>query len=225
MAIITTSGLISEIHGKIGGIRFQRSKSGIIVSSNSYPANKNSNLQNISRVISSNLLNAWTNLSDSQRLLWHQFIQYMPVHQKDNKSLFLSDQQTFIKFNSYRLHYSLPILISPKFYKCAISPISLSAASDDVNLTIQADRAMISNDEFIILFMTIVFSSSINNPGSRYKLIKLVTTNTDVYNITSLYTAIFGRIPQSGETLFIKYTNASKASGFLFPFKSVKILL
>lgn len=225
MAKIIPSGLISEITGKVGGSVFQRSQSGIILRSFTSPINKNSNLQNISRAISSTVLNAWLSLTDSQRLLWQQFIQYMPAKQKHNKFLFLSAQQVFIKFNSYRLHYGFSILTSPKFYKCAITPISLSATSDNINLTVTANRAMVSNDEFIILFMTIVFSSSINNPGSRYKLIKLVTTNTDIYNITSLYTSIFGRIPQSGETLFIKYTNASKTSGFLFPFKSVKILL
>jgi len=225
MAIVIPSGLISEIRGKVGGSIFQRSKAGIILRKNTIPVNKRSNLQNTARSISANVLQAWFGLSNAQRIIWDRFKQYLPVQQKNFNTLFLTAQQTFIKFNSYRLHYSLPILETPKFNKCAVSPITLSITSNGVAITLVTSRTMVPANEFIVLFMTIVFPSSVNNPGSRYKLIKFETTATDTYNITALYTAIFGQVPAAGTVVFVKYTNVSKLSGYPFPFSFEKITL
>ena len=84
---------------------------------------------------------------------------------------------------------------------------------------------MVSADEFIILSLTVVFAPSVNNPGSRYKLINFVTNDTNGFDITAPYIDIFGRIPQADDTLFMKYTNASKLSGLPFPFKFEKKIL
>lgn len=225
MALIIPSAIISEIRGKVGGSVFQRSRSGIILRANTTPVNKNSNLQNTARAVSFNVLQEWTRLTDAQRSSWDRFVQYLPIQQKNIKVLYITGQQAFIKFNSYRLHYSLSILTTPRFNKCALTPITLNVTSNGAVMWAAANRALVSANEFIVLFITVIFPSSVNNPGARYKLVKFVTTDTDQFNITSYYTGLFGRIAQPGETLFIKYTNVSKLSGYPFPFSFKKITL
>lgn len=225
MARVLFSGVISSIQGKIGGLIFQKSKAGTILRSNVKPINKRSKLQQKTRSITFNILQEWIRLSDVQRKIWNSFTQYNPILQKNLTGLHISGQQTFIKFNSYRLEYDLSLLVTPKFNKCALLPITLTLNSTGAVLSITADRSMVSADEFIVLFLTIRFSPAVNNPGSRFKIIKFTTTNTDTFDVTAAYTAIFGRVPQPGETIFMKYTNVSKLSGAPFPFKSEKVLL
>lgn len=225
MALIIPSGLISRISGKVGGAIFQHSKAGIILRTNTMPVNKRTLLQVKTRNNTFNILQSWIRLTDSQRNVWSSYVQYNPILQKNGQRLYITGQQAFIKFNSYRLEYDLPILETPIFNKCAITPISLTCYIFINLLVIASDRPMVSADEFIILFLTTRFSSSINNPGSRYKIIKFTTTNTDVYVVSTPYVNIFGRTPKPGETIFMKYTNASKLSGLPFPFKFEKVLL
>ena len=225
MAIIQPSALISNIRGKVGGVIFQLSRSGNIVRSLTIPVNKRSQLQTKTRNNTFNILQNWIGLSDAQRATWSAYVQYNPILQKNRLKLHITGQQAFIKFNSYRLEYDLPILEIPVFNKCDLTPITLTLSSTGAILSITTDRALVSTDEFIILFLTVRFSNSVNNPGSRFKIIKFTTTSTDTFDITAAYTAIFGRIPQPGETIFMKFTNASKLSGLPFPFKTEKVLL
>ncbi len=225
MALIKTSSLITSIRGKVAGSVFQKSNAGTILRGNSTPVNRNTNLQNKTRHKTFFVLQEWIKLTDAQRLTWLNYTQYNPVVQKRTKGLFITGQQAFVKFNSYRLEYDLPILSTPIFNKCALDPIELTLSTTGAVLSIVADRALVSANEFIILFLTIVFRSSVNNPGSKYKIINFVTTSTDTFDITSEYVSLFGTVPQNSDTIFMKYTNASKLSGLPFPFKSEKVSL
>lgn len=225
MARVKPSAIVSDVRGKIGGAVFQRFKSGLVVRSKCSPVNKNSALQIVSRNIASLTANAWLQLSPANRDQWDSFTAYNPIAQRNNREVFVSGQQAFLKLNNYRLQYSLQLLSVPEFNKCDLTPIELTLSRTGANLRVTSSRAMVASDEFIILFLTVRMSPAINNPGNKYKLIKFVTTNGVNFFVTSEYEAIFGAIPEIGNTVFMKYTNASKLSGLLFPFKSVKVLL
>ena len=225
MAIIKFSGLISSIRGSVGGSIFQRSRAGNILRTLTTPINRRTFLQNKSRNINFNILQEWIRLTEAQRSIWEGYTQYNPILQRNGERLFINGQQTFIKFNSYRLEYDLPILIVPIFNKCEVTPVIITVVTDGNTLTANIDRVTIGSSDLLILFATVRFPITNNNPGSKYKIIKFDTADTDTYDITNPYVAIFGRVPQPGETIFIKYTNASKLSGLPFPFKTEKILL
>ncbi len=225
MALVKPSAIVSDVRGKIGGTVFQRFKSGLVVRSKCAPVNKKSALQIVSRNIASLTANAWLQISPAERDQWDSYTAYNPIAQRNNREVFVSGQQAFLKLNNYRLQYSLPILTVPEFNKCELTPIDLTLKRVGMNLRVTSSRALVASDEFIILFLTVRMSPAINNPGSRYKLIKFVTTDGVNFFITSEYEDVYGIIPEIGNTVFMKYTNASKLSGQLFPFKSVKVLL
>ena len=225
MARVKPSAIVSDVRGKIGGTVFQRFKSGLVVRSKCSPVNKKSALQVISRNIASLTANAWLQLTAVDRDQWDSFTAYNPIAQRNNSEVFVSGQQAFLKLNNYRLHYSLPILVVPEFNKCVLDPVVLTLSRTGANLRVKSNRALVASDEFIILFITVRMSPAINNPGNRYKLIKFVTTNGVNFTITPEYEDVYGAIPLIGDTVFMKYTNASKLSGLLFPFKSIKVLL
>ena len=225
MAIIQPSGLISSIRGKVAGAVFQLSRSGNILKSLTIPVNRRTQTQIKTRNNTFNILQTWTSLTATQRTIWDAYVQYNPILQKNGLKLHITGQQAFIKFNSYRLEYDLPLLIAPIFNKCDLTPITLTLTPTIPGISITADRPLISAEEFIVLFLTVRFPNSVNNPGSRFKIIKFTTTDTDTFDITAAYVAIFGRIPLPGDTIFMKFTNVSKLSGLPFPFKTEKVLL
>ncbi|MCH7928565.1 MAG: hypothetical protein IID03_11405 [Candidatus Dadabacteria bacterium] len=225
MALIKTSSLISDIRGKVQASIFQGSLAGLTLRSGVKGINKNSLRQNKTRNITFRIQQEWRLLSNAERNLWLQFTNFNPILQKRSNELFINEQQNFIKFNSYRLEYGLNILKTPQFTKCEILPINLSVSSTGAAISITADRQLNEALEFIILFLTIPFIPTINNPGSRLKLIKFTTTNNTTFDVTTPYKEIFGSIPQPGQKIFFKFSNADKASGIIFPFKTKSVIL
>lgn len=225
MARIQLSSIISDIRGKIKGSVFQRSAGGLIIRSQTTPVNKNTNSQNKTRNFTNILQQEWRLLSATERQTWLQFTNFNPIHQKNNQELFINGQQAFIKLNSYRLEYGFNIITSPQFSKCEITPVDVTMLLAGPNLFIKVDREMQSNFEFIVFFITVNLVPTINNPGSRLKLIKFTTTDNDSFNIKNPYKEIFGALPQQDSKVFFKFTNADKNSGLLFPFKTKSTIL
>ena len=225
MALIKTASIISDIRGKIKGTVFQRSAGGLTVRSQSAPINKNSNSQNKTRNFTNILQQEWRLLSPTERQTWEQFTNFNPIQQKRNSELFINGQQAFIKLNLYRLEYGFAIITSPQFSKCEITPVDVTIQLAGPNLFIKVDRELQSAFEFLIFFITVNLVPTINNPGSRFKLVKFTTTDSDTFNIKNEYTTIFGALPVSGSKVFFKFTNADKNSGLLFPFKTKSTIL
>lgn len=225
MALIKTASIISDIRGKIQGTVFQRSAGGLTVRSQTTPINKNSNRQNKTRNFINILQQQWRLLSPTERQTWLQFTNFNPIQQKRNSELFINGQQAFIKLNLYRLEYGFAIITTPQFSKCEITPVDVTIQLAGPNLFIKVDRELQSSFEFLIFFITVNLVPTINNPGSRFKLIKFTTTDSDTFNINNEYITIFGALPVSGSKVFFKFTNADKNSGLLFPFKTKSVIL
>ncbi len=225
MALIKTASIISDIRGKIKGTVFQKSAGGLTVRSQTTPINKNSNRQTKTRNFTNILQQEWRLLSTTERQTWLQFTNFNPIQQKRNPELFINGQQAFIKLNLYRLEYGFAIITSPQFSKCEITPVDIEINLSGTDLFVEVNRDMQSDFEFLIVFLTVNLVPTINNPGSRFKLIKFTTTDTDIFNVNSEYVEIFGALPQSGTKVFFKFTNADKNSGLLFPFKIKSVIL
>ena len=225
MALIKTASIISDIRGKMKGTVFQRSAGGLTVRTQTTPINKNSNRQTKTRNFTNILQQEWRLLSTAERQTWLQFTNFNPIQQKRNSELFINGQQAFIKLNSYRLEYGFTIITTPQFSKCEITPVDVSIQLSAPNLFVNTNREMQSDFEFLIVFLTVNLVPTINNPGSRFKLIKFTTTDTDTFNIENPYNEIFGALPASGSKVFFKFTNADKNSGLLFPFKTKSTIL
>src|SRR3972149_8638966 len=92
MAIITTSALISDITGRIQGTTFQRTQGGLCARNQRAQRNSNTNSQNFNKTGISSILNAWINLTQSEREQWNQYAIYRNIKQKRNQSRTISGQ-------------------------------------------------------------------------------------------------------------------------------------
>lgn len=223
MARIVYSGLISSISGSVQGTTFQSGKGGTIIRKKPTQVKRGSISTDRIRNIQFNVTQRWTGLTETQRAEWNQYAKFNRVKQKNNARLFLSGQQVFIRTNNYRLLYGLSMLVVPTFNSCAISPISITIALNVGALEITVDRNMIATEEYIIISLTLPATQSINNPSGRYRSMIFTTTSTNVFDLSSAYIDVFGRLPIVGEFLFMKYTNANKKNGQIFPFVNEKV--
>ncbi|MEE8209004.1 MAG: hypothetical protein V3T88_08665 [Nitrosomonadaceae bacterium] len=223
MAKVKLSYLVSDIRGKIGGTVFQQSRGGLIIRNQPGKINRNSNRDTTSRNVLNSVVANFDRLSVSNQLVWTRFVEFSELKQKRTKDLFVSGRDAFIKFNYYRLRYAFPILTTPEFVKCVATPVTIDISTTGAVLTITTSRAMIPAEEFIILSLTNVYRSAVNNPGSAFKLIVFATTATNTFDVTAEYLAIFGITPQPGQRIFMQYTNASLQSGAPFPFKTITV--
>ncbi len=225
MAKIKLSGIISDISGKVGGSIFQKSQSGYILRNLSIPVNKKTLAQVNIRNITNNLQQYWLNLSQSQREIWQSFSRYNSLKQKNFSNLLINGHQTFLKLNHYRLLYGYDILITPQFLKCQFTNINLTLELRSNRLVTISDRELSPGTEFLIIFLTLCTKASINNPGSSYRTI--IGNFTELYqnDITDAYFNTFSTIPDPGQTVFFKFTNASKLSGLIKPFFHKKVSL
>lgn len=225
MAKIRLSGILSDISGKVGGSIFQHSQSGYILRNLSIPVNKKTDAQLLIRNIASRLQYHWINLTQEERDIWDTFTHYNSLKQKNLYGLLLNSHQVFFKVNHYRLLYNYDILVTPQFIKYERKPIDLTLILTAGKLRIISNRELIFKYEFLIIFLTSVKRASINNPGSSHRAI--IGDFSEVYqnDITDAYFSVFGMVPEHGQTVFFKFTSASKQSGLLKPFNLKKVTL
>lgn len=213
MALITPSAIVSDIKGKISGSVFQNSLGGLVMKSGTGRTNRNSINQSLLKSITANVQNGWFALSDAQRSTWSSFAKFVNVQQIKNTGLYVNGQQLFIKSNVIRAFYGLSSLSDPQFSRCITLSVSFTVALSGADLILTSSRLVDSDVEFIVCYATFPVRPTINNPGSRYRLLVFSTTTDTTFDISSAYTAVFGRKPIAGETIFVKAFVANLFTG------------
>lgn len=204
MALLKLSALASDIQGKIGGSVFQKTTAGLIVKNIAYPVNKRSPGQLKVRNNVNILQQKWICFSQSQRNVWNVFSKYQKVKQKNISGLNINGQQMFLKYNQLLLLYNLPIIVHPEYIKCSFLPVNITISFSDPDLIINSDRYIDSDHQFIVLYATLPLRESINNPGSRYRLIIFETNSGTSWNITNEYYSTFNTNLHPGDFIFYK---------------------
>ena len=218
MALVKLSGVISDIRGGIAGTIFSKTSAGLVMKTLTSPVNKNSLTQNIQRGIINDLQQQWKLLTDEQRSCWVLYTKLFPIKQNNINGNVINAQQTFIKVNvPFRL-YDIPIITDP-----VLTPSELASQvylililAGDVLLLSQ--RTVVAADEFIVLSMTYPKPPTINNPSTTFKSIIFPTINGITIDITTEYVNLFGRVPVSGEKVFVQAHTVDKVTGTTFGF-------
>ncbi len=225
MALIEFSGAINSIKGKIGGTIYQEGPAGPIARARCLPVNRNTIRKVKSKSIAVSVQFEWLRLTNAQRNLWDGFVQYNPIHQQRNTSLFINGQMAFFKANHIRLEYGFPILKEPQFNKCDFTPIDVDLRLTAGSLFADFDRAAIPTEEFVVLFVTIPVRETWNNSRGLEKLLVFTTVASSSEDITTEYFNLYQKNTAPGDTLFFRFTNANKLSGLFFPYKTKKVTL
>jgi len=223
MAIIKLSGLLTDIRGKIGGTVFKKTSGGLTMQ-NAYLGKKNISVQtNQSLTINSVLQTAWNNLTEAQQTYWTTWANFMQVGQRKNKSLFLTGYQAFLKVNFYFSFYGRTILTAPSFRKGHIEDVGFVPYLSAGDLLIDQGGVWEESSSILAMWISGTVSSSVNNIGSRMRMINKDVALAGDYDITDEYVSLFGALPSAGDTLFFRYMIIDELSGQLYPFVTTKV--
>jgi hypothetical protein len=213
MARIKYGSLVSDISGSIGSATFQKSLYGSTLRNKPIPRNSHTNSQYNIRGIMKILHEAWRNLTDAQRRQWNQFIAYSSAKIQRDKNVLMTGHALFIQYNMLRQLTGLAVMTTPAYTPLVgiFDSVQLGIEGDG-SLTLVLEDEMPGTQTFGVIKLSAPRNPSIafSPEGLRYlKVNSAVETN---FNITALYTAIFGSIPAIGNTVHYSFRRFSTVS-------------
>lgn len=124
MALVTLSGLVSNVSGSIGGSTFQRSAAGLVMRKKPKAVGRGSSQQFNQRGIIARMNFLWNELTDEQRQLWSSFAVYTNGVNKTNnqKTTGNNGKTQFFAVNSWLYLYGRTPLTVPTF----VPPLSIN---------------------------------------------------------------------------------------------------
>ncbi len=194
MAIITTSGLISNIRGSIAGSTFQRSASGLTMRKKPLPIGRGSNAQNNQRTIIAQLNVEWNNLDNNVRTFWRSFSDYTNGVGFTNRrrSSANTGKTQFIAVNSWLLLYGLPVLRVPTL----VPPLAPLQPYYDVNFeSSNLGRTVGSLDtetQILVVQVSLAQSVGTNTANTGFRTLVYSMVDGDVQDWYSVYEATYG---------------------------------
>lgn len=215
MARIVYGALVDSIRGSIGGTTFQSNKHGFTIKRKPNMKNPKTALQVKRQSFMSQASRAWRDLTQSQRDLYDTYASSFPQFAKHNPTSQLSGYSIFVKFNC------LNLLIG----EVVDTDISQSVpATDDLTYTVTNTAGVLTIDitsttgdeEWqILFFMSRPRSVTQKFIGTSPKFIKHLSNATQSLTITSEYTAIYGDVPDTGDTVAMDALLISDNSPFV----------
>jgi len=205
MALVTFSGNISDIVGRMGGSVFQRTSSGTIMRPQRGITKKANNNLWQTQANATMLQQAWQALSDSDRNLWELYANFRQRPTRKKSTVFLRGQATFFLENSIRIQFdqhfgvispvinSTPILAPPP-----ANPYITSIVNAGFTLTVGTSYAIPDDSQFYFLYITKPLLASQISGWNKYKLLANLSSTGSSQVITSQYEQAWFNLPAVG---------------------------
>jgi hypothetical protein len=206
MAKVKFGQIISEARGKIAGMVFSKNRSGCYVRQKVTPINPGTGFQSAVRLSMRSASKAWQTFSDSVR---NEFIYHASsVNSKDSlgNSVRISGFNFFVGLcrDALSIGQVAPVAFPGRIEPTQILSCSGACSYGPDKIELSFTPAIPAADSWII-YATAPLSLGINFVKSEYRIIGvLVNGNISPFDVTALYTAKFGAIPQVGKQCFFK---------------------
>tara|TARA_R100001244_G_scaffold43454_1_gene39073 strand:+ start:199 stop:879 length:681 start_codon:yes stop_codon:yes gene_type:complete len=215
MAIVKTSGLVSDIRGKLGGVCFQKSSGGLMLRTMTKPKNKRTNSQELQRATMAQVQNEWRDITNGERDKYKSLATLAQVRQNNITKNIINGHQLFIKVNTLLLRYGEAVVTSTKLNQSLIVPIECTVALTLGVLEISTNRAIVYGNEILVFYMSGIIANSVNRNRNRSRMIVFQNVSSNKFDITAPYLAIFGVLPATDDQVFIKYFVVGKKTALL----------
>lgn len=209
MAIIKTSGLITDINGSINGTTFQNSLGGLTMKSKSFQSKNYSMLANAQKATMSGVQNYWRNLSQADRDDWQVQAEFAPVGMKRGNGRKLSGQQLFIKYANWYAQQFSALPGQPVFAVEFIPTVSIRIQNVAGALHCLTNININEAVSFLHFEISSVMPASRKLPTGGTKTIELTFANSADVVFTNDYIDLFGAVPSVGSFVFVKARNIS----------------
>jgi hypothetical protein len=194
MAIIKTSGLISDIRGSINGSTFQRSASGLVMRSKPVSVGRGTNSQNNIRNINSQLNFAWQNLSQAQRDLWGSYAIFLNgpgISHTGSKSANTGRTQ-FFGVNFWLLQYGKSILNVPTFTTALAPAIPCPPLFNQSDTLQNSSYNLNPAQEILVTRVSLPQSLATNTANTGFRTLVYTQVHGTIQNWLTAYFNTFG---------------------------------
>ena len=215
MARVKLSPIISSINGKLGNAVFQGGKSGVILREKVKPRNQNTAKQVAARNRLSTIKRAWQNLTTTQNDSWVSFASFYQKKTKHNSTKILTAYELFMQHNSVRFQGDFDILETTTFETTSVDLVDI-VLDLPIPSQLTLDLAIVPEDfvDNVAVYISKPFRQSASIAKSEVRFILSQANPIELADITSLYLALFQRLPSSGEKVLIKSIGFSQTSGW-----------
>lgn len=219
MAVITTSGLVSDIRGSIAGNTFQRSAGGLTVRKKPMPVGRGSNQQLAQRSIIAQLNFLWNNLSDADRQVWSSFAIFNNGASKTNRqrSTANNGKTQFFAVNSWLLIYGKPYIPTPTIVTPPAQPVpcppfynisaNLGVSSYDLDTT----------REILVVQVSLPQSPSTVTANTGFRTLVYTMVDGTIQDWSAAYLSTFGVPLTFGKRYWIQLIVVDFVSGAISP--------
>ncbi len=202
MARIKYSSIISQVSGSIGSATFQKGAYGDILRNKPRPRRSGTMSQIGRRQFMYQIHQSWKNLTSIQRSAWDMFISYSSARIRRDKNILQSGHSLFIQYNFMRLIAGYAIMEDPVYIPIRLIFTDLAFGRKiDNTLWVQADLGDVGADIFFSLRISSPRPASQRFNSKGLKTLDIQAAVGTDFDITALYTAAFGVIPEIGDTI------------------------
>jgi len=201
MALIRTSGLISDMKGKIGGGILQGSQNGLILKANVKNVRSSTILSGTIKNLFAKISFGWSNLTDNQRNIWETYSKYNPRKAGKFSPRFMNGRELYFFLNQYYYPEQEALASAPIFTPRSFPDTSYTMDYDGASLKIIATPSM-TRTYALVLNTTGAIKPTINNWRNKTKQFNKILPEVSSFLIlNTFFLSKFGRVPIIGETV------------------------
>jgi hypothetical protein len=201
MARVKYGSLVSQISGSVGHATFQNSQGGAILRNKPIPSYSSSSAQVCQRSAMSELQSAWLALTPAARLKWCQFVAFSSQHIKRDDNILISGYNLFLKYQTCRKLYYLPLLTSWSYNPLLVIPDQMIIRSDNSNMVVIFNNVVNSSQYFFVLKLSPPQRSSTKFSLNNCRFIKIPMSSAPFFFITAEYKLLFHNVAQILDTV------------------------
>lgn len=218
-ALITTSNLINDISGKVGGNVFSRNGSGAYVKTKVQPTNPNTTKQQAIRGAFGANAGAWRTLTTAQQQLWIDSVGAYPYKDRLGNSRTYSGSVLYTKLNQNLYVVGGTAISTPKIpvemSNVIVGALTMELTAGVLTTGTLAYSPVGTASEAMIITATPPLSNGINRPGkSQFKQLLVIAdaSTASPADIEAAYVALYGQ-PEVGSKIFVKASLVSLTTG------------
>ena len=214
MARIKYSALVTEIAGTIGGTTFQRNAYGYSIKAKPNMVNPNSSTQALRKQFFGTAVQKWAELTPTERSAWETYASTFPIPSRLNAASNLNGYNAFIRWHGINSLSSLTnTLANPSGAQGVVGLFDflLYRTGADLTLEVACNPTAGPWRAFVFLSRPVSATKRYAKGWTRFIYQQVASGGFDL-PITSLYTAKFGVLPVTGDSIagrivFLNTTN------------------
>lgn len=176
MARVQYGSIITDIKGSIGGITYQKNRSGQIARLRSGTFKSSTPKQTISQSNHITILSAWSQLTLAEKDLWNLFAIANTKINRFGEVKTLTGLNWFESINQNRMLFGLSFLLTPPVYSLPTAPPAYSLVLSPTVITVEFSPAFNPVGTGLKIWTTPPLSRVTNSLRSQYRLTTILDT-------------------------------------------------